>query len=60
MCGENRKHGFEAEGGKATFRSTVTVINTAYLVLILFTLDFTNSYAVCDFLRNNKALRGFL
>ena len=25
MCGESRKHGFEAEGEKVTSRSTVTV-----------------------------------
>ena len=31
MCGENRKHGFEAEGGKVTFRSTVTVIDSIQL-----------------------------
>ena len=27
VCGESRKHGFEAEGEKVTFRSTVTVIS---------------------------------
>ncbi len=31
MCEETRKHGFEAEGGKVTFRSTVTVIRVDFL-----------------------------